>query len=146
MNWQTRYIAVEHLPLAWPVAAPLLAPAVALSDGRYNLAAVYEKCREKFALLWLVDDEKDETVAAFVSRIAAYPRKKMLCIEFLGGDRMPEWVESVDHVLTNYARDAQVEGIEMAGRAGWTRPLGTLGWRQSAVTLVKPLPSEGDGS
>lgn len=138
-----RYIALEHLSLAWPVAAPLLAPAVELSEGRYDLASVYEKLAQKFALLWLIDDDKDETVAAFVSRIAAYPRKRMLCIEFLGGDRMEEWVETTDQVLTDYARDAGLEGLEMSGRLGWTRPLGALGWKQSAVSLVKPLPSEG---
>lgn len=138
-----RYIALEHLPLAWPVAAPLLAPAVELSDGRYDLAAVYEKLAQKFALLWLIDDDKDETIAAFVSRIAAYPRKRMLCIEFLGGDRMAEWVSHTDKVLTDFARDAGLEGLEMSGRSGWTKPLGALGWRQSAVSLVKPLLSVG---
>lgn len=144
MTWKVRYIALEHLSLAWPVAAPLLAPAVELSEGRYDLASVYEKLAQKFALLWLIDDDKDETVAAFVSRIAAYPRKRMLCIEFLGGDRMTEWVSYTDKVLTDFARDAELEGLEMSGRAGWTRPLGALGWKQSAVSLVKPLPSEGD--
>lgn len=143
MTWRVRYIALEHLSLAWPVAAPLLAPAVELSEGRYDLASVYEKLAQKFALLWLIDDDKDETVAAFVSRIAAYPRKKLLCIDFLGGDRMPEWVGIVDATLANYARDAGLEGLEMAGRLGWTKPLGALGWRQNAVSLVKPLPSEG---
>ena len=143
MTWQVRYIALEHLPLAWPVAAPLLAPAVELSEGRYDLTAVYEKLAQKFALLWLIDDGKDETVAAFVSRIAVYPRKRMLCVEFLGGEGMPEWVSTVDKVLAAYARDAGLEGLEMSGRLGWTRPLGALGWKQSAVSLVKPLPSEG---
>lgn len=144
--WSVRYVHQDHLPLAWTVAAPLLAPAVELSEGRYDLGAVYEKCAQKFALLWLVDNEKDETVAAFISRIAAYPRKRFLSIDFLGGDRMAEWVSETDRVLQAYARDAQLDGIEMVGRAGWTKSLGALGWRQNAVMLIRPVSNEGEQS
>lgn len=144
--WSVRYVHQDHLPLAWPTAAPLLAPAIALSEGRYDLAAVYEKCANKLALLWLVDDEKNETVAAFISRIAAYPRKRFLSIDFLGGDQMAEWVETTDAVLSDYVRDAQLDGIEMVGRAGWTKSLGSLGWRQNAIMLIKPIADEGSAS
>lgn len=139
MTWQVRYIALEHLPLAWPVAAPLLAPAVELSEGRYDLTAVYEKLAQKFALLWLIDDGKDETVAAFISRIAVYPRRKLLSIDFMGGERMTDWVETTDRVLESFARDAGLDGVEMVGRAGWSRTLGALGWRQNAVMLIRPV-------
>ncbi len=143
MTWSVRYIALEHLSLAWPVAAPLLAPAIELSEGRYDLASVYEKLAQKFALLWLIDDDKDETVAAFVSRIAAYPRRKLLSIDFMGGERMTEWVGTTDAVLENYARDAGLDGIEMVGRAGWSRTLGAFGWRQNAVMLIRPVTAGG---
>lgn len=138
MSWTVRYIRPDDLPQVWPLAMPLLAPAVERSEGRYDLRAVHDRLRQKQSLLWLVRTGTD-VAAAFTTRDAVYPRATYLCVDFLGGDRLSEWVATADQVLTEYAAEAGFAGVEMLGRPGWLRTLDPFGWKQNAVMLTKPV-------
>lgn len=141
MSWSVQYIRPEDLAQVWPLAMPLLAPAIAQSEGRYDIRAVHEQLTKRYALLWLVRDGSD-VAAAFTSRDAVYPRATYLCIDFLGGGRLAEWVETADRVLGSYATDAGFAGVEMLGRRGWVRTLAPFGWQHDAVLLTKPVSAK----
>lgn len=74
---------------------------------------------------------------AAVTEVAAYPRKKLLSITYAGGDLnellslIPVWKSWGAHLGCS-------ELIE-AGRPGWERVLGRLGWKKEFVVLSTPI-------
>lgn len=143
MNWRLNTIRIDDVPKVWPIVAPLLAKAVALSGGRYDMRAVLAQLRDERAQLWVVYDENSVVAAAFTARRAVYPCSSWLTIEFLGGEGVTEWLPAVEGTLTAYAIEAGLEGVEMVGRVGWTKPLAAFGWGQNAVMLSKTVAATG---
>ena len=127
-------IPAEGVGLFWERVAPLLAPAVAQSGGRLDMDALYEGLILRRYLLWVACD--DEVVrAAFTTRIAAYPRRKVLAVECAGGTDMRHWVDLVQQTFRNFAGDSGLEGVEMYGRPGWLRVLSRYGWKHTMMIM-----------
>ena len=139
MTWSVKSIHFNSVAAVWHIVAPMLAEAVELSEGRYDMRAVYDDLQSERSLLWVIYDETKVVQAAFTARKAVYPRASFLTVEFLGGADMALWVEECDRVLTAYATDCGLDGLELVGRKGWSRPLRSFGWRENAVMLVKPF-------
>lgn len=138
-TYTVQSISPGDTPAIWHIVAPMLAEAVSLSEGRYDMRAVFDSVQAQHSLLWVIYDEEKVVRAAFTAAKRQYPRAAFLCVEFLGGDDMAGWVTECDRVLTAYAHDAGLDGLELVGRKGWARALATSGWRENAVMLVKPL-------
>lgn len=143
MSWTATTIPPEHLPAVWPIVAPLLAPAMVYSGGRYDMRALFRSIRDKIVVLWVVNTEDMVVRAAFVSRVASYPCRSFLAIDFLGGEALTEWVGDVDATLERYCTDAGLSGIEFYGRPGWGKPLKPFGWRQNIVLHEKDVAPVG---
>ncbi len=78
-----------------------------------------------------------------MTRVATYPNRRTLVVDFAGGARMTEWVDLAQHTFREYALQAGLSGVELYGRPGWLRLLGRLGWRQEFVVLSIDVPGEG---
>lgn len=137
MTWRVQSIAHDELGRVWPVVAPMLAPAVERSEGRYDMRAVFDDLRNRRSLLWVVYDDRGVVHAAFTARGVHYPRATWLVVDFLGGAELALWVETCDRVLAEFARDAGYDGVELVGRRGWARALSAFGWRENAVVLSR---------
>lgn len=123
---------VRHI---WPTVAPLLAKAVRLAKDRMDMASVFEWLQDRRYILWVTYEDPAQIRAAFVTREAVYPKRKLLAVGLAGGDGMTEWLPTVVDTFRRYARDAGLDGVEMAGRVGWTKPLKALGWTGDIVLL-----------
>lgn len=132
MTWSTGIVPRGELEQFWPLALPMLAPAIARSGGRMSDATVHASIQRGTHLLWAVTDGPDIAAVA-TTRVAQYPLKKMLVVECLGGNRMKEWLENLTSTLRDFARDSGLDGIEMYGRGGWAKALTPYGWRSSMV-------------
>ena len=133
----------EEVKAVWPKVAPMLAPAVQLSNSRIDMASVFEWLQDRRYVLWVAIEDHHSIRASFVTREARYPKKSMLCIDIAGGSDMAEWVSEADRVFRAYARAAGLDGIELYGRAGWTRALKNLGWTGGTVLLETNLVAGG---
>jgi hypothetical protein len=127
-------VPAEGVDLFWERVAPLLAPAVAQSGGRIDMDALYEGLILRRYLLW-VALEDDVVYAAFTTRTAVYPRRKVLVVECAGGTRMREWLDLVQQTFRNFSRDSELEGVEMYGRPGWIRMLSRYGWKHTMMVM-----------
>lgn len=133
MTWSVTNIPLEAVDELWPTVVPLLEPAVAYSNGRVDIAAIMEGLQARKYLLWVAYPEDKTIVAAFVTRVAVYPRKSMLAIDFAGGSRMNEWLETVLDTFQRFAEESGLDGAEFYGREGWVRPVSRYGWKQNIV-------------
>lgn len=143
MTWTVSAVPPTEVKAAWPAVAPLLAPAVALSNGRMDMASLFTWLADQRYILWVAYATDKVIRAAFVTREARYPRKAMLVVDLCGGSEMHAWVNEADQVFRGYARDAGLDGVELFGRAGWTKPLKALGW-SGGIVLLETKAAEGD--
>jgi hypothetical protein len=127
---------------AWRDIAPLLAPAIAMSEGRHTLATTLERIqdRDMRAVVALKDSRP---VMACVTQIALYPAQRWLQVPFCGGHGMHDWLGPIVEELDAQAYDAACVGIEISGRGGWKRVLARYGYRPSENhhLLIKRLDS-----
>lgn len=123
---------------AWPLAGPLLSPAIALTGGAYELEDVLKGIEAKDAQLWVALTDA-EMLGAVVSMIQVYPRKKALLCPFVGGvtGRLPEWWEPMFARLEEFARASGCHRIEGGLREGWVRVL--PGMKRIGAMLRKDL-------
>lgn len=125
----------------WPVVEPLLAPAVDRGGGRMSMNTVRQSLTNGTHLLW-VAHEGNDILAAFITRVAQYPLRRMLVVESLGGRDLGEWVEKVNQTLLRFASDNGCSGIELYGRPGWVKALKPYGWKHSMVVCEIELDHE----
>lgn len=132
MPFDGTHIEIMRLPArmawaAWPEVAPLIAPAVELSEGRHNLATTLEGVQscEMQAFVALRDARP---IMACITRVALYPAQKWLQIPFCGGRDMRAWLEPMLSVLDDLAIAEMCAGIEIFGRPGWQRVLAPYGY------------------
>lgn len=135
MTWTMTAVPPTEIKSIWPTVALLLSPAIGHSGGRISMASVFEWLADSRYVLWLAYPTDKKVRAAFVTREAIYPCRKMLTIDICGGTDMAEWVSEADRVFKAYARAAGLDGVELYGRAGWTRALKNLGWTGGTVLL-----------
>ena len=141
MSWSTGIIPREQIEAFWPLAYPLLEPAVARAGGRISEATVYAGLMQGTHLLWATTDGPDIAAVA-TTRVAQYPLKKMLVVECLGGAKLDEWVSEMNDTLTRFAKASGLSGIEMFGRSGWARALQPYGWKPSMVVCEMNFDEE----
>lgn len=139
-------IPKDSVGMVWPKVKKLLEPAVSRSNGRYHIDDILYSLQVGADSLWVAFRDgppnaglNDRIVAAVVTRISKYPRRKNLVILFLGGTRMSEWVEEFHSVIEKWARDTGCESIETSGRLGWNRYTKRFGWFLAYGTYEKDL-------
>lgn len=127
---------------AYPEIAPLIAPAVEMSEGRHNLATTLARLSTGH-MTCLVGLSQARPIMACVIQVALYPAEKWLQIPFCGGTRMKEWLTQLVATLDVYAYNEQCVGVEISGRGGWSRVLAPYGYERSKnhhLTVKRLVP------
>lgn len=134
----------ELVPEAWPMAEPLLAEAIAMSRGCFEPEDILLLCHTGNAQLWLAG-EGGEPLAAYVTEVYQYPRKRVIRALFAGGKKgtMNKWLEPMVKAIEHWAiTHWGCAGIEAIGRKGWTR---VLDGEQVGVYLCRDFPAITEG-
>lgn len=127
-------IGVEKI---WPHCEGFIARALKYAYGCYEAVDLRDACIATRMQLWVaMDTDTREVIAAVLTRISVYPRKKALGVPFGGGRRMREWMDAMGDTLEAYAKQHGCEFMEGGARKGWIR---ARGWRSLGVMLVKDL-------
>jgi len=72
-------------------------------------------------------------VAGITTRIIAYPNKKSLAMDWIGGNRMSEWMPLAMEKLTKFAQDCDCCALEGYGRKAWGRVLKRYNWEPDYI-------------
>lgn len=128
-------VLAQDVPMVWPIVAPLLAPAVVRADGQIEIDDVYQQLITRDMQLFTAWDGTD-CLAAAVTQIICYPRRKVLGIPFIGGRKRGDWL-SFQPVFEAWARDKGCDALEGYARPGWLRVL--RDWRHCWTVIRKDL-------
>ncbi len=126
----------EALDVVWQDVASMLAKAVATSNGKFHIDDIYRDIENGTYSLWLAIDkelEGNKVVAGITTRIIAYPNKKSLAMDWIGGNRMSEWMPLAMEKLTKFAQDCDCCALEGYGRKAWGRVLKKYNWKPDYI-------------
>ena len=117
--------AVRHV---WKDVDKVLKKSVATVKDKSETIDVLDGICEGSYVLWVVLDDNDSVVAAFTTRLIAYPQRKALALDWVGGERMSEWSDLMIDTMRNYANELGCSHLEGYGRKGWGRALKKYGF------------------
>ena len=138
-------IPKDKVDVMWPYVAPVIEKAVNLTPDRIDINDLYEQAKKGFYILWIVFEEvKEQKViqAVLTTRLSEYPKTKALCIDFVAGQRMKEWLPIVMPVFENLGKVNKCTHIEGYGRRAWKKYLEQYGWQQRHIQYEKRLDNE----
>lgn len=76
------------------------------------------------------------------ARISQYPKTRALCIDFVAGQRMKEWLPIVMPIFEDLGKANGCTHIEGYGRKAWQRYLEKYDWKPRHIQYEKRLSNE----
>ncbi len=128
----------EDVPSIWGIIEPMLDKALQYNPGRLDTIDVFSDILVGNYSLWVIlDTDEEKIVGCSVVQIYEQPRARVLCIQYLAGESVDDWLEDALEVMNNFALSNQCSIIEAKGRVGWTPRLKKLGFETPAVHFEK---------
>ena len=127
----------ENVEVWWSLVQEYLITALEHGLGEYSIGDIKESCKSKDMQLWVKMDR--EVQGAFVTKIAKYPQKNLLCVILLGGDKFQEWRDEADALLNAFGKEHNCEYIELFGRKGWKKMLVDIDYNEITRLFDKEI-------
>jgi hypothetical protein len=134
-------VPAQYIDTCWEKIEAFIAKAAEYTYGRYTVGNIYDLVMEGDYQLWIAYDGKDFK-GAVVTNIINYPQRKLLGMQFCGGEELSTWKDLMLDLLKRFARDSGCEGIESTGRPGWAKVFQNDGYKATWVTYELPLEQE----
>jgi len=124
----------QLIPALWPY----LATSEEWTHGRAKVDDILRFILTGQMQLW-VGHEDNEIYGHVITEVKAYPRCKMLVIQYCAGEanHMQYVEDQMYDLLDRFAKDAGCAGIEFVGRPGWRKSAGSHGYTVQSVTYQK---------
>lgn len=129
-------IGMASVRTVWPLAAPHLAKALVHARGCYELEDLLDITENGKAQLWMCQRDDGHVVAALVSWFGIYPRRKSICVPFIGGTEMRTWFRKALLAIESWGIEQGCDALEGGARRGWAR---MAKMDESAVVLWKDI-------
>jgi hypothetical protein len=136
-------VPTEYVDTCWGKVEGFIEKAAKYTYGRYTTGNIYDLVKEGDYQLWVAFD--GETFkGAVVTNIITYPQRKLLGMQFCGGEELSIWKDPMLNLLKRFARDLGCEGIESTARPGWAKIFQNDGFKAHWVTFELPIDMEKD--
>jgi len=138
-GYVTTLVPPEQLENVWPFITDRLEKAIERSRGRWSMEALFQALQSETYHLWLAFDGDNNVDGVGVTQVVTYPNRRMLAIQFLGGENFMDWVWSMLGTFNSFARDIECQGIEATGRDGFWKWLSKDGFEKAYTVFEKRL-------
>ena len=135
----------DYLHLIWDEASSALDRSTGTAHGRYSLDHIAHEIMIGEQHLWIVFDDDKKVISALTTKFVSYPGKRLLAGQFLGGERIMRWRDSMLETLERWAVDNNCDGMEMTGRRGFERILKPHGWTPEYTVFEKMFEEKDNG-
>jgi hypothetical protein len=122
------------IPSDWERCRPWIEAALPYAGATHTIEDIEAEIRH--GRLALLAGER----SAMLCEVTNYPRLRALHIFLAGGDLME--LKRFNTTMDNAARGLGCSRISIAGRHGWERTLGDLGYRKRWTVLSKEIGNE----
>tara|TARA_R100001369_G_scaffold48538_2_gene75003 strand:+ start:894 stop:1328 length:435 start_codon:yes stop_codon:yes gene_type:complete len=134
-------VPTNEVTKIWNKVESLVDKVIPYTYGRMLTVDVLHSLIINHYHLWIIyKDDKDkwdgEVEAIAITEFMKYPRKTVLLINFISGDKLDDWVKELDKVLVKFSKESGCDFLEACGRSGWERKVKKIGW-QKKFTIVE---------
>ena len=127
----------ENIEAWWSLVQEYLITALEYGLVEYSIGDIKNACLTRDMQLWVKFDR--EVQGAFVTKIAKYPQKNLLCVILLGGDKFQEWRDEADALLNAFGKEHNCEYVELFGRKGWGKMLADIDYKEITRLFAKEI-------
>ena len=127
----------ENIEAWWSLVQEYLITALEYGLGEYSIGDIKNACLTRDMQLWVKFDR--EVKGAFITKIAKYPQKNLLCVILLGGKKFHKWRDEADALLNAFGKENNCEYIELFGRKGWGRVLKDIDYKEITRLFAKEI-------
>ncbi len=131
-------VPTEYVDSCWGKIENFIAKAAEYTYGRFSTSNIYDMVKEGDYQLWIAFDEA-RFQGAVVTNVVTYPQRKLLCMQFCGGEDLKDWKDPMLAILRRFAKDIGCDGIESTARPGWAKIFQNDGYAANWVTFELPL-------
>lgn len=139
MSVQIIPVPSDRARAVWPLCVHHIEKALAHCHGAYLPQDVLEMIESGKAQLWLAQRKDELVVAALVSWINTYPRRRSICVPFIGGTELRTWFRKALLAIESWGIEQGCDALEGGARRGWAR---LAKMDEAAVVLWKDFPRE----
>lgn len=134
--YKVSLVPADAVTKVWDKIEELVDKVIPYTYGRMIAADVLHNLIINHYHLWII--EKEDTIKAIaITEFMKYPRKTVLLINFISGDKLSEWIEELDRVLVKFSKETGCDFLEACGRAGWERKVKHIGWHKKFTIVEK---------
>jgi len=127
----------ENIEAWWALVQEYLITALEYGLGEYSIGDIKNACISRDMQLWVKIDR--EVKGAFITKIAKYPQKNLLCVILLGGKEFHKWRDEADALLNAFGKENNCEYIELFGRKGWGKVLKDIDYKEITRLFAKEI-------
>lgn len=132
----------QYVHQCWPNIEGFMEKAADYTYGRYHAEDIYDLVSQRDDYhLWVAFDG-DKHYGAVVSNFVSYPNKRVLALQFCGGEQLALWKTDMLELLKRWARDTNCEAIESTGRKGWMKIFEDDGYKFQWLTYELPIGAQ----
>ena len=128
-------ILPEDVEVVWPHVENHIERSAARAEGELTPADYLAFLINGQMHLWVAIEDKN-VIAAMVTQVIVYPRKRVLRIIAIGGEGMERWKQFFP-MLENFAASLNCTSLEAWGRKGWKKIL--KDWKSSYIVYTYDL-------
>lgn len=129
---------IDHF---WKLCEPFVKRSLDKSAGEFTAADLREFCKDRITQLWVVT-EGERVVGACVTEVVNYPQKRFCRIIALAGNHLQEWIEPLDIILYDWAKEQGCNCLHANVRKGYAPSLIARGFKVLPyATAVKHIES-----
>jgi hypothetical protein len=130
-------VAPEHVRRVWPLVDKYVADALVFTRGAFEASDVCALCERGNMQLWIAT-RGNEVLAALVSEITDYPRKRIIGVPFIGGKELRSWFRKALYTIEAWSKEMGCVGMQGGARRGWGRlakmeEVGCILWKDYAM-------------
>lgn len=134
-------VAPEHVRRVWPLVDKYVESALVYTNGAFLPEDVAAMCERGTMQLWMAV-RGDNVLAALVTEIVNYPRRRAVGVPFIGGKEMRSWFRKALHTIEAWSKEMGCDAMQGGARRGWGKlakmeEVGCILWKN--YDLGKPL-------
>jgi hypothetical protein len=130
-------IPSENVDQIWPLIEGRIEEACLTSRGKEKAFDIRRSAHHGEKQIWVVwDEEAKDVLAAVVTELVIYPRKKVCHIQICVGEERERWQHHT-RIIEDWAREKGCRGMSLVARPGWSRVLRKFGYETTHHMVEK---------
>jgi hypothetical protein len=111
-------VSPQHVAKVWPLVDKYVEDSLKFAQGCFLPVDIRDFCTQGKMQLWIAT-RGDSVLAAVVSEITDYPRKRICAVPFIGGKDLRSWFRKMLITIETWSKEMGCVGMQGGARRGW---------------------------